>query len=102
MESQAKFFLYFGAQMGSGQEAVTSKITRCEHARCILQSWTVVYKAIVLGSMECMKVDTEGTWILEGLFALRDSAVATEELSNFILEAATDGVILEKDAEELI
>eukprot|EP00747_Dinoflagellata_sp_TGD_P137268 gnl/TRDRNA2_/TRDRNA2_175664_c2_seq3.p1 gnl/TRDRNA2_/TRDRNA2_175664_c2~~gnl/TRDRNA2_/TRDRNA2_175664_c2_seq3.p1 ORF type:complete len:777 (-),score=150.96 gnl/TRDRNA2_/TRDRNA2_175664_c2_seq3:244-2271(-) len=73
-----------------------------EQARCMMESWTAVYSAIYLASGEMDKVDEEGEWILEGLCALRDSAVVVKKLTNFALDAANSGVILAKDAETII
>mmetsp|Transcript_82025 Transcript_82025/g.149971 ORF Transcript_82025/g.149971 Transcript_82025/m.149971 type:complete len:1237 (-) Transcript_82025:161-3871(-) len=77
-------------------------ITGCEHARCILESWTEVFNAAVCGSLEIQLVDGKGTWILEGLCSLRDSSSMAKELTSFVLEAAEDCVILAKDAERII
>jgi hypothetical protein len=79
-----------------------SLVTGCEHARCILESWIAVYHAAIVASYECSKADAYGHWILEGLEGLRQTTEVTELLANFVVEAAEDGVILYKDAEDLI
>jgi hypothetical protein len=124
MQSHRKFLKYFGAQnfrCACGNRLLTdsdycrkcgakrhedmprqSSITGCEHARCMLESWTAVYHAGIVASHECSKADDQGHWILEGLEGLRETTEVTERLADFILEAAEDGVILHKDAEKLI
>jgi hypothetical protein len=124
MQSHRKFLKYFGAQnfhCACGNRLLTdsdfcrkcgakrpedmprhSSITGCEHARCMLESWTNVYHAGIVASHECSKADDQGHWILEGLEGLRETTEVTERFADFILEAAEDGVILHKDAEKLI
>jgi len=77
-------------------------ITGCEQARCILESWTAIFNAVVLGSLEIESVDAHGDWILDGLGILRASSSIAIRLANFILTASDDCVILPKDAETII
>jgi sodium/hydrogen exchanger 10/11 len=126
LQSQQKFLKYFGAQKQRCQcgnkllmdSAFCRKcgtkrpadmpiegfysITGCEQARTILESWTAIFHATIVASLECTKADAFGHWILEGLESLRETAEVTEKLADFVMQAADDGVILPKDAERII
>jgi hypothetical protein len=126
LQSQAKFLVYFGAQLqrcqcGSKLMKDSEFCRKCgtkrpddmpadlfysltgpEQARCILESWTSIFHATVVASSQCDRVDEFGHWILEGLESLRETTEVTEQLTDFVMQAADDGVILPKDAERII
>jgi sodium/hydrogen exchanger 10/11 len=77
-------------------------VTEPEQARCIIESWTMVYEAVVCGSKEIEQVNSEGPWILEGMCTLRDSMVIADSFLKFALSAVHAGVIHETDAECII
>jgi hypothetical protein len=126
VNSHRKFLRYFGAQLqrcacgnkmmpdsnfcrkcGSPRPADMplgsyAVLTRVEHARCIVESWTAIFKATVIASSEIQLVDAQGEWILEGLVLVRDSSAVIKTLSEFVHGATTDGVLLVRDAERII
>jgi hypothetical protein len=126
LQSQAKFLKYFGAQLQRCQcgnklmkdsdfcrkcgtkrpddmpKDLFYSLTGPEQARCILESWTSIFHATVVASSQCDRVDEFGHWILEGLESLRETTEVTETLTDFVMQAAEDGVILPKDAERII
>mmetsp|Transcript_81084 Transcript_81084/g.208735 ORF Transcript_81084/g.208735 Transcript_81084/m.208735 type:complete len:398 (-) Transcript_81084:369-1562(-) len=84
------------------ESGLTNVINEPEEARCILESFISIYKAIAIGSVIMDRVNEEGTWILESMNTLRDSYGIVEELMNFTVLAINAGVLKEKDAEVLI
>jgi len=84
------------------QEGVTSLLVEPEEAKCVVESFTAVYNAIVLGSIMIARIEGEASWMLESMVTLRESCVLTEELANFVVSATEAGVLKEKDAEILI
>jgi len=83
-------------------EGITSLLVEPEEARCVVESFTAIYNAIVLGSVMIERVDEEAAWMLESMVILRDSCILTEDMVNFVVSATDAGVLKEKDAEILI
>jgi hypothetical protein len=80
----------------------TTRFDECEEARCILESWTQVYWAIVHGAAEIEEVELTAPWILGGMTVLRESASVVEELTEFVVSAAKAGILKEREAESII
>jgi NhaP-type Na+/H+ or K+/H+ antiporter len=95
--TQAQMLRFLGC-LDDGQ----TRFDECEEARCILESWTQVYWAIVHGAAEIEKVEESAPWILGGMSVLRESASVIEELTEFVVSAAKAGILKEGEAESII
>jgi len=99
LTSQNKLLKFLGDSKSVNGQA---KFDECEEARCILESWTQVYQAIVLGAAEIEKVEVDAPWIIGGMAVLRESYRITEEFTEFVVSAAKAGILKEREAECII
>jgi NhaP-type Na+/H+ or K+/H+ antiporter len=86
--------------IGRTEDAET-RFDQCEEARCILESWTQVYWALVHGAAEIEKVEDSAPWILGGMSVLHESSEIVEELTEFVVSAAKAGILKEREAEAI-
>jgi prepilin-type processing-associated H-X9-DG protein len=78
-----------------------TRFDQCEEARCILESWTQVYWALVHGASEIEKVEDSAPWMLGGMTVLHESSDVVEELTEFVVSAAKAGILKEREAESI-
>jgi NhaP-type Na+/H+ or K+/H+ antiporter len=93
---------YIAKAAGAAEANEFGILTEPEQARCIIESWAMVYEAVYSGSKEIEKVNLEGPWILEGMCTLQDSMVVADSMLKFAISAVHAGVIHETDAECVI
>merc|ERR1712039_545670 len=70
-----------------------------EQAQCILESQTLVYRAMAMAVQQAMHIDCG---ILAGLNILRDATHVVQDLSKFIVGAHHVGVLNAKEADALL
>jgi len=89
LNSQKDLLAFFGDQ---------GNVSGVECARVLLESQTAVYKMCAIAATEANHVDPR---TLAAMKLLRENVAATGELSNFILEAHSKGVISSREAETI-
>lgn len=95
--AQAELLRFLGCESGG-----VTKFDECEEARCILESWTQMYWAVVDGSAEIRTVEEETPWMLGGMAVLEEAAHRVEGLTEFVVSAAKAGILKEGEAETLM
>jgi hypothetical protein len=89
-KAQSQLAVYFGDK---------GKIRSGAEARCILESQTEVYKAIMLAVEEAVEIDDE---TLLGMRLLRDNVKLTGKLAEFVHAAHKAGVVNAREAETMV
>jgi len=97
--SQQKLCKYLAS---TDNDSGVARLDECEEARCILESWTQIYQAVVLGAIEIYKVEHDAPWMIGGMAIMRESTSIVEEFTAFVFSAAKAGVLKERQAECII
>lgn len=93
VSSQEKLVKYFGSQ---------GEVDSVELSRCILQSQTFCYQAMLLEIKEKERLERLSPALLDELRVAREAKAITEDLEEFVCSAHSSGVLTSKEAENII